>query len=84
MGEKSYKAAPYKMRNEAAWMVCEDPTGRVVMLTLAEQHAATLAELMNVAILAVPAVNYEHGKSLLRRTRAVARRSVVPKTTPET
>ena len=82
MGEKSYKAAPYKMRNEAAWMVCEDPSERVVVLTLPEKHAATLADLLNVATLATPVTDYEQGRAP-RRMRPVAHRQGVRKPAEE-
>jgi hypothetical protein len=72
MNKKPYAAAPYRMRNEAGWMVCEDRYGRVIVLGLSETRAQILAELLNVALLAAPIVNYESGKPALPRPRRQA------------
>lgn len=82
MSEACYAAAPYKMRNDAAWMVCEDRTGRVVLLRLSEQHARTLAETLNVAILAAAVTDHGDTRPAYRRARSSARRTTVRKSLP--
>jgi hypothetical protein len=56
MREPRYSAAPYRMRNDVAWMVYDDRNRRVVMLRLSERTAYTLARTLNVAQLEAPLV----------------------------
>jgi hypothetical protein len=79
---ESYNALPYKMRNDAAWMVCEDRTNRVVLLRLSEQNARTLAATLNVADLAAEVTDYGDRRPAYRRPRASARRTSVRKSLP--
>jgi hypothetical protein len=86
MNEKPYVAAPYRMRNESAFMVCADGSGRVVVLGLSEARAAILAALLNVAALAANPVDYEEGRARSRAARprtGATRRSDVDRPLPD-
>jgi len=68
------------MRNDAGWMVCEQRTGRVVVLSLGESQAATLAAILNVASLCAPVTDYERAaKSALARPRLQRRSAATRK-----
>jgi len=72
--EEHYSVEAYRMRDEAAWMVREDRSGRVVRMSLSEPAARWLVATLNVAILAADVTDYGEGKRASRRSRSAIRK----------
>lgn len=79
MREPKYSAAPYRMRNDVAWMVHDDRNARVVVMRLTQQRAYTLARTLNVASLAAP-LTVEKPASRSNVTEADAKNADAKKT----
>lgn len=73
MQQPRYTVAPYRMRNDDAWMVYDDRASRVVVLRLQKPHAETLAYLLNVANLDAPVKDYGPAQRPRAKRRASSR-----------